>query len=425
MWLFRFVAPLFGAIFSLMAFLLAKLVTKNDSVALLAALFATMSDVIIFYQSEYHPQGLALLLFVVLVYVWLRLVEKGSWAYGTLFGIGAGSFLLSHHFSSLYIGLLVFSFVIGNQLLRLIYKRRGFSLATQPMANLRRGYAFLICFGGAVMLYHFILYPTASEQFMAEATTAAPGIALHDVPLFTFLLRLAKWGILSLGVASIVYILRKPTREELSLILLLVLIMLTGALGMACMLGELTAGVPIDRFIAFYAPLISIFAAMTVHKLLSHTKSSVKRPLLIKGATILGAGVLLAAGFFNAQIPAFYFKSSSINTFYWYSNRLPVMEQYKPAGEWIGEYTPDNSRYGVEFHTRVIPFFYGQKPGSSLNSTWTLSSVDYALINPTVPYWQGESRLYSKSDVRKDLSGIYANGELVLYYNTQQERREY
>lgn len=434
MWLLRFAAPLLGGMFSPMVFLLGKVVTKNNSVALLAALFATTSDVVIFYQAKYHPQGLGLFLFVAVVYLWLKLIEKGGRVWLALFGICAGACLISHHFSSLYIGLLVLSFVIANELLCLIYKRRGFSLIAQAMANLRRSYVFLICFGGAVVLYHFVIYPAASHRFMITAMTpppvtpvtpvTPPGIMVFGVPLLTFLFRLAKWAILFLGVASIVRILRKPSERELGLILLLGLIMLGGVLGMVGILGQWMAGIPVDRFIAFYAPLISIFAAMTVQRVIAQTKFSVRRTLLIKGATILGVAVLLTAGFFNAQIPAFYFKSSGINARYWYSNRLPVMEQYKAAGEWIKEYTPDDSSYGTELHTHIIPFFYGRKPSSRLNSTSTLSSLDYALINPTVPYWYKDYKVYQKSDLEEDLNSIYSNGELVLYHNNYQEDRE-
>lgn len=436
MWLFRFAAPLFGGIFSLMVFSLARAVTKNNSVALLAALFASLADVIIFYQSEYHPQGLALLLFVVIVYAWLKLMEKKDWAYWVLLGICSGAFLLLHHFSSLYIGLLVFSFVIANELLYFIYKRRDSSLIARAMANLRRGYVFLICFGGAVLFYHFVVYPTAFEQFMALSTppspvtpvtpvTPLPGVTVFGVPLITFLLRLAKWGILFLGIASIVRVLRKPTERELSLILLLGLIMLTGVLGMAGMLGGWMAGIPIDRFIAFYAPLISIFAAMTVHNLLTHTKFSIKRTLLIKGVTILGAGILLTAGFLNGQPLPYYFKSDEIVTYSWAHELIPSANKYQPTGEWIGKFTSPDSKYTVsEYIGWMVPFFYGERPMCNVKRLSSAEDVPegYLIINPNMPYYrsQGDTRFDKVNNWLSSADRIYNNGVLEVRINENQ-----
>ena len=62
MWLFRFQEPLLGGIFALSVFALAREVTRSNSVALLAALIASLSDVVIHYQAEYHPQGFSVII---------------------------------------------------------------------------------------------------------------------------------------------------------------------------------------------------------------------------------------------------------------------------------------------------------------------------------------------------------------------------
>ena len=69
---FRFQEPFLGIVFFMAVFLLTKTITNNNGVALLAGLFASISDVIIFYQSEYHPQGISIVYFVLLLYAFAK-----------------------------------------------------------------------------------------------------------------------------------------------------------------------------------------------------------------------------------------------------------------------------------------------------------------------------------------------------------------
>src|SRR2546426_5892902 len=60
-WLVRFQEPLLGGITAVAVFMLARTATGRDSVSLIAALFVSSSDLVIYYQAEYHPQGFVLL----------------------------------------------------------------------------------------------------------------------------------------------------------------------------------------------------------------------------------------------------------------------------------------------------------------------------------------------------------------------------
>jgi hypothetical protein len=435
MWLFRFEAPLLGGIFSLAVFSLAKAVSKNDSVALLAALFASLSDVVIFYQSEYHPQGLAILLFVFLIYAWLKFIEKRGLVFPMLFSIFAIAMLFSHHFSSLYLGLIVLSFVALSELLLIVVKRlRRFHLLEKALSGLRRGYLVLICFGLVLLFSNVILRPVATESFAALAATptgvtsagvtsagvtsagvTSAGVRIFGIPLLTFLLRLAKWGILFAAIASIIYIIRKPDRKSLTLILLLVSLVFSGILGMALSLGGWMWNVPIDRFIAFYAPLISVFAALTVYKLITVAKPRFGRAWAIKWGTVLVTGMLLAAGFLNAQIPGFYFKSIGTDTFYWYSNDLSSVNRYECTGQWLRDYTPANSKYLVESDTFAVPFFFARRPIENIQGMTGVEDEfeGYVVVNPGIPY-NYACRSFDKAAFVDSSDLLYINRAIVI-----------
>ena len=110
--LLKFQEPFMGVIFFLGVFILAKVTTKNTKIAIIAALIATFTDSVIFYQAEYHPQGFAFVLFAFLLYAFIksRIINKMSFRILTL--IFALSFILSHHFSSIFLGLLCISYIL-------------------------------------------------------------------------------------------------------------------------------------------------------------------------------------------------------------------------------------------------------------------------------------------------------------------------
>ncbi len=70
--LFRFQESVMGMIFFFAVFILAKTVTNSDRIAMLSALFASISYIIIFYQSEYHSQGSAIVLLILLLYTFIK-----------------------------------------------------------------------------------------------------------------------------------------------------------------------------------------------------------------------------------------------------------------------------------------------------------------------------------------------------------------
>lgn len=99
---FRFQEPFLGIIFFMAVFLLTKTVTNNISVALLAGLFASINDIIIFYQSEYHPQGISIIYFVLLLYAFLKSRQVIDIRYRYISLIFGAVFITSHYFTPLF-----------------------------------------------------------------------------------------------------------------------------------------------------------------------------------------------------------------------------------------------------------------------------------------------------------------------------------
>lgn len=418
MWFFRFQEPLLGGLFALAVFTLAKEATRNNTIALLSALFASLSDVVIFYQSEYHPQGFALIVFVLFLYIYLKSRTTGKLRYQILALACLVVFVASHHFSSLFVGLLAISFVGMNHLISILPQRLG--QITQAARAIRADYNLWLIVAVAGLAYHFWIYEGLLRNIVRRyggygVIMLEPGNILLDVgastPMYITLLNAIKWGILLLAVPAIIRVIRTSRPHEARLLVMLACVLFAGFAGTFIVWG------PVDRIIAFYAPLVSVFAAMTVHKLFTLNQSSNWRNQTIKITTVLIVGLLLAAGFFRGiNIPAFYFQSSQVNSYYWYSNRLPKMEEYKGAGEWTGMYIPQNLRVGAGWYIRTFPFFFGKRslPNVSYAEENPTARVDYIMFDPNFPRgYESAQRLEPEFD--RDLSVIYDNGEVKVY----------
>jgi len=415
MWFFRFQEPLLGGIFTLIVFALAKEATKSNTIALLAALFASLSDVVVHHQSEYHAQGFAVIFFVLFLYIYLKSRTTGRLSYYVLALVCVVVFLLSHHFSSLFVTLLAISFIGLNQLISILPQRIG--KITQVAREVRADYNLWTIVAVAGLAYHVMVYFSPLQSFIGryvepqlEPTASLIAVGA-GVPLLATLLNSAKWGIFLLAAFSIVKVIRTPRPHELRLLVLLACILFAG------FVGEYIVWAPVDRMISFYAPLASIFAAMTVHKLFTLNKVSLQRTQVIKVATVFIVGLLLVAGFFNGiRTPALYFKGSQANSYYMYSNRLPKMDECKVAGEWTGIYIPDDLRIGTGWYTRVFPLFYGKRSDSKVNfyTRYPAAPVDYIMFEPNFSNRPEElEKLEYEYD--RDLSVIYNNGEVKIY----------
>lgn len=415
MQLFRYQEPLMGAIFFLAVFILAEQVTDNHAVAVISSLFASLGDTVIFYQSEYHPQGFSMVLFVFILYFLFTLNAGKKIAFRCLFLICCLSFSLSHYFTPLFIALIFAMYLVLSltlQYLPLLVS--GESRVKSFLDGLTPGHqsdTYLILSAALFALaYHIVFYDSAFNEFIsladAKPALSASLISLNqpEFPLIFSVLSCAKWGLFLLATVSVVWIYWSRSSQELRLGILLVCLIFAGAVS-----NYLVAS-PLDRIIAYYTPIAAIFGALTVFRVrdlwLMH------RSKIGKGVTIaVFASLLMTAGVFNSQSPAYFFQDSEASTYYWYSNVLPKMEMYKPAGEWSGAHVPVDSYIEVEFDTRVFPFYYGKRSVDRqvpLNENACRNTI---MLNPNVVYRSYKS---SKSTLVSELDLVYSNPQVVM-----------
>jgi hypothetical protein len=377
MQVFRFQEPAMGIIFFLAVFILAKTVTNNDGVAMLSALFASLSGIIIFYHSEYHPQGLAMVYLILLLYAFIksrsrsRLINKIYFRYVAL--IFCTAFLLSHYFTPLFLALIFIMY-----LMILLIARALSSYAPindklfKIVEDIGYDYSFFMIVIISSLAYHFVVYTSAVKEFIRMAGTVAVShghlvsIGQPDIPLLTPILNSTKWGLFILAVISILWIIKTKNTNEFRLACFFICIVFAG------IIGNYVIASPLDRLIGFYEPFAAVFGSLTLFRFRDE---------------------------WFGGIPAYFFQDSEINDCYWYSNKLPQMDEHKIAGEWTGEYIPQDSMIGVDFDTRIIPFFYGKHR--------------YYNVRPVGP--QDDHIMTRKMMNNSDLNAIYHAGELKVY----------
>jgi|GEM_PF-1736758 len=414
MQIFRFQEPVMGIMFFLAVFVLAKVVTKNEGMAMMSALFASLSDVVIFYQSEYHPQGFAIVLLILLLYTFIksRSVNDIRFRYVTL--IFCIVFTLSHYFTPLFLAL-----IFGMYLMVLLIIRALSSYSPiedkfyEIIEDIRLDYTFLMVIIISALAYHFMVYTSVVMGFIRIIFTEQPlqgqliSIGQSNVPLLTSILCVSKWGLFILAIISILWIIKTKNTNEFRLAVLFVSIIVAGIIGNYVIIS------PLDRLIGFYVPFAAVFGSLTLFRFGDEWFNGIQKNRKVMVAVLI-ASILMTAGFFNSQTPAYFFQDSSVNTFYWYSNRLPKMDEYKIAGEWINAYILSDLKIGTEFDTRTVPLFYGRQSYNKVIylPTYPTASVDYVMSNPNIPYdYKGCQKMYFD----RDLNTVYYNGELKIY----------
>lgn len=404
MHLFRFQEPLMGLIFFLGVFILAKCITKNNGISLLAAMFASLGDTVIFYQSEYHPQGLSFIYFVFLIYFYIKSREQKNIFFTFLTILFIFVFVLSHHFSSLLLGLLAIAFLIAMFISSKIPFLRDRFPEISGVA--KKDYTFWSIIAVIMISYHFFGYFNFGKQILSFLKGLSPSASLIktglEVPLQVTLLNGAKYILLFLALPSLVYIFKTKDVNEYRCGLLLICILIGGVVGTFIVFS------PIDRILGFYMPIVAIFGALTIFRFKEWLTSYNKK--LVLNVLIFLISIPMVAGFFNSQSPAYFFQNSDVNTYYWYSNRLPKMDQYKIAGEWAGTFISKESSIGAEFDTRTVPFYYGMHSGSNIHQP--SDKNDYYFVNQKIPY---NTTQYEKRNFNKIFNRIYDNGELNYF----------
>ena len=421
--LLKFQEPFMGVIFFLGIFILAKVTTKNDKIAIIAALIATFTDSVIFYQAEFHPQGFAFVLFAFLIYAFIksRIINKMSFRLLTL--IFALSFILSHHFSSIFLGLLCISYIIFIEIFSITpYIKETFKKVS---GDLKKDITLFILIAVSAIAYHLYVTYSLLQNFIESSLDTSPGNALiyvgGAVPLTATILNSVKWITLILALISILWVFKTKKPNQIRLMTFFLCIISAGVVGQFVISG------PIDRFIGFYIVVASIFASLTLYywyekpsksrKFFPNSLTQNKKILIV---TLLTT-IIIISGVLNSQTPSYFFKDSGTSDFYYYSNIIPAMDEYSAAGNWMNETistnTKDNSKFGTEFDTRIIPFYFASVPYNNIQWAYQtpqsykeLLNDNYILINPKIPYQ------YSNKSNYEVLDKVYDNG-IYLYSN--------
>ena len=396
MQVFRFQSPAMGMISFLAIFILAKVVTKNEGIAMLSALFASLNNNIIFYQAEYHPQGLTIVLLILLLYAFIKsrsgLINNIYFRYVAL--IFCIAFILSHYFTSLFLALI---FIMYLMVLLIARALSSYSIIRDKfyrmIEDIELDYTFFIVVIISSLSYHFVFYTRAATEFISLASElAVPHTALvsfgqPDIPLLTSILNSSKWVLFILAVISILWIIKTKNTNEFRLAILFICIVFSGVI------GNYAITAPIDRLILYYYPCAAVFASLTLFRFRDVWFANIQKNKKVILAVLI-ASLLITAGFFGSQTPAYFFKDSEINTYYWSSNDLSSVSRYEVAGNWIRDFTPPSSVFATEFDTLSLTFYYGCRSKYLYARKGIICNRfhGYIVISPSIPYANEDSR---------------------------------
>jgi hypothetical protein len=418
-YLFRFQEPLLGTLFFLAIFILTKEVAKNDGAALLAGLFSSLASHVIFFQSEYHAQGLVFVLLAFLIYSIIRSLDSDhAVTYRIIALLFVPAIALSHYFSSLFLAIIFASIVFVTNLMVLL-KHRVKKWPIKIVEDNQNNALFLTIAISAVS-YHIYSYSKHFEEYIKIVfTTLHPyqaEIISVATPFPTNIIKNMRLALLSLALISIAYIWKTRDKKEFYLATFWLSFIIFSVI------GNFLIWLEVGRITAFYETVTGVFGALTLFRFRDKWVKSISKSKKTVVA-VLTASIIITCSFFGGTyVPAYYFKSFGIDDHYWCSNRLPNIGSYPPAGEWIKTYTSveakyvtDRDKYGF---TCSLVFFWGERSPENIVATNNLigealkrmvsSEQTYLVLNHGYEYRDYENLVRSC-----DL--IYTNGEIGIY----------
>jgi len=410
----RYVLPVMGVFFFLGVFLLTKEITNNINIALLAGLFASTSDSVLFYQSEYHPQGIAYLYFVFLFVLIIRYFSVPSLLNGSLMIVYALIYSISHHFSSILLGLMSIFFVLAFWIFQR-YSSPYFKFNDSGKFDFFLHPWILIAI--LMITNHIFRYPeflrvvsdAMRYQIKPTATLVSYG---STVPIQQTILNSTKYLLLALAIISIIYIYRSKNKKEFFSFVIFIGVFICG------IIGTFIAFVPVDRLIGFYVPFAALFAALTLFRFRNIWFTGLG--MKIKYLLILVVSIMiLIAGPLNFFAPGLIFHDSPKNSYYWNSDDFSGYSTYGIPGYWINSYISKSSTFfasgssNTDFNY-MIPYFYGHLPENNIFSSDTYSGIntDYYIVNSEFDK-NIEIHLFKKNILLKNqiyTSGIFQIG---------------
>lgn len=365
--LFRFLPPAIGSLTFVIVSLVAFKALPDWRFASLAGLLGSTGDLVLYYQNEYHPQGLAVVYFMFLLLMLMYAGQIQRLGARLILLIVVATFAFSHHGSSLGLPLtlapLVFLPVVAGRFnggIQGVLRRLSIPEIVSPrvfeaillIKSFRGMILLIITVCVTVHLYIFSdILAFMTRDFLATATGDISGVPSHletraVPPWWIIALRWAKYPLLLLSLMGFVFALRRPSTEKLLLIIptaVLMVVSLAGSSGTT-------------RFLAFWYCLAAITAAWGLVLITKNWTGN----LLLRAIIVFGMCVYMLVGVVNQQIPAFVFEQLPRNVSVRYGNALPRTDRMALVGRWVANKTPESSRYATDFSTHIGLFFFGR-----------------------------------------------------------------
>jgi hypothetical protein len=414
--IWRFLPAGLGSLTYFAIGLLAYQVFGNWRTASVAGILGGFTDLVLYYQSEFQPQGLAIL--AVLFFLFLILASRDTTAPGVrvLMLLTGAAVLFTHHASTLML-----SFIVA-PLLALPLVARGLASITDPTAAARpaltalnrladfRSVAVLLIVATATV--HFFYFDGIARLVLTgldPATLFNSHITGGDQPeWWVAVLRLAKYGLFGLGLMGLVVAVRSPTRSSLLLAVLSLGLFIGAGLGLAVFPSAST------RFLALALPVAAIFAGHFVVR----RHGRIGNPLVASPIGVIALGLLVAAGIMNSQGSLAYLLVDPPRTAgTWYGGALPRTDLVAQAGAWIQRNDRSTDFYAVDFSTRMAPFYYGHVTDSRIRYDSTVTTVNCRATVVVVDYvLTAEGYMKPTLDVSAPgFARVFDNGSIAVY----------
>jgi hypothetical protein len=216
---------------------------------------------------------------------------------------------------------------------------------------------------------------------------------------------------------SVAYILKTKDKNEFYLSTFWLSFIIFG------LIGNYFIWLEVGRITAFYEVVAGVFGSLTLFRFKDKWAKRIgenKRAII----AVLVASTMVTCSFFGGTyVPAYYFKSFGTNDYYYCSNRLPSINSYPPAGEWIKAHAHEDAKYVTDSYGRygftdIIVFFWGER---SLEKVMCSENpIDYMLksIAPNEQTYLVLNHGYeyqNYEDLVHLCNLIYTNGEIEIH----------
>lgn len=394
----RWIMPFMGILLFLGIYSLSYNLLRERNAAILSALIGTTSATTIFYQSEYHPQGFAITLFIFLLIGFFNTRSNGKTSFVITTLIFIFAFTLSHHFSTIFLCLvfgvaLIFSIII--RFTPIINKKYNF-LSTDT--------SFYLIIIISILSYYLYTDIELLKYFFTWSLELTPIIGDSESieqPLISVLFSSTKWIPIIIVLLYSPIILRNNIFNHIRVLYLVLIISSVGLLSIFLFF------IPLDRMLAMTMPVIAILCGISLFEYLKKHGNKIK----IKRIVIIIISLSIVGGILGAHIPAFYFQSSEPNSYYWYNNDLPNAIETPSAGIWIMSHSDTNKSFGVTSVTRSIPFIYGKISDTKIHLIDYNENSDYIIINKEVYYLEKTP----KATIIQKYCQVYSGPSVGIY----------